>query len=78
MTDELNDPGASPAPEALHIAAPQPAQEPAPAAPHPVDAAVDRWFSEFMHSSPVSRAGSEIYNHVYNAVAILKERLKEI
>jgi hypothetical protein len=42
-----------------------------------IDAAVDRWFMDFIHGSPVSRA-TEIYNHVYSATQTLKQRLKEL
>ncbi|WP_298421054.1 hypothetical protein [Rhodoblastus sp.] len=42
-----------------------------------IEAAVDAWFVESFHNSPVSRA-TEIFNHVRAAVDALQERLGAI
>ncbi|MDI9847558.1 hypothetical protein QM467_05720 [Rhodoblastus sp. 17X3] len=39
-----------------------------------IEAAIDSWFVETMHHSPVSRA-TDIFNHVRVAVDVLKARL---
>lgn len=44
---------------------------------NPIDVAIDHWFSEFMHNSPVSQI-TPIFNYVQSAVQTLKNRLKEI
>ncbi|WP_296709825.1 hypothetical protein [Rhodoblastus sp.] len=44
------------------------------AAVREIEAAIDSWFVETMHHSPVSRA-TDIFNHVRVAVDVLKARL---
>jgi hypothetical protein len=39
-----------------------------------IEAAIESWFVETIHNSPVSRA-TEIFNHVRVAVDVLKKRL---
>jgi hypothetical protein len=39
-----------------------------------IEAAIESWFVETMHHSPVSRA-TDIFNHVRAAVDVLKARL---
>ncbi len=50
--------------------------EPAPA-PSAMDAAIDLWFVERIHNSPVSR-DTTAFNHISASVADLKSRLKGI
>jgi hypothetical protein len=51
----------------------EPTQQPGTLA-QTIDDEIERWFTEAIHNSPVSRA-TEIYNHVREAVAQLKPRL---
>lgn len=41
------------------------------------EAAIERWFVETMHHSPVSRT-VEIYNHVRASVDALKQRIESL
>lgn len=38
--------------------------------------AIEAWFVEFIHNSPISR-DSEAFNHARKAVNVLKERAKQ-
>ena len=67
MTEEI-EPGV-PAPEQA------PASETS--AISPLDAAIEAWFVEQIHNSPVSRA-TDAFNHVRSAVDDLKTRLARL
>ncbi len=62
--------GAEPAPaeDAAH------APTSAPAAPHPLEAVVDRWFADSFHGSLLARE-THVFNLVHDAVQQLKRRL---
>lgn len=52
----------------------QNASEQSEATAREIEAAIESWFVETIHNSPVSRA-TEIFNHVRVAVDVLKKRL---
>lgn len=56
-------------------AAPEPTD--APVAPSPAAVAVESWFVEYIHNSPASR-DTAIFNHVRQAVDVLKQRLSAL
>ena len=50
-------------------------EAPQPAPKKNLEAEIEAWFAEHFHDSIISRAGTEIYNHVHDAKEKLKARL---
>ncbi|HWK45127.1 MAG TPA: hypothetical protein VNT30_10415 [Stellaceae bacterium] len=67
MSDPVDPPADAP-PPALHPIEPHSIE------PHSIEAAIDAWFVDRIHDSPVARS-TEAFNHLRNALADLKRRI---